>query len=87
MLNEKEKIISNMEIKRILWVLTLFSGILVCNVNGRTSDELRIRLPNTSKLIGRVLRSHIGRSIKAFMGIPYAKPPLNELRFKVRKLL
>lgn len=76
-----------MEMKLILWFLSFLAGIFVFGVNGRISDELRITLPNNSKLIGRVLRSHSGRSIKAFMGIPYAKPPLNELRFKVRKSL
>lgn len=52
-------------------------------IAGRTSDELRITLPNGSKLIGRALRSHGGRPIKAFLGIPYAKPPVGQLRFKV----
>lgn len=47
------------------------------------SDELRVTLSNGSKLIGRYLRSYSGRSIKAFTGIPYAKPPLGLLRFKV----
>lgn len=49
----------------------------------RTSDELRVTLPNGNKLIGRALRSHGGRSIKAFLGVPYAKPPVGHLRFKV----
>lgn len=47
------------------------------------SDELRVTISNGSKLIGRYLRSYSGRPIKAFMGIPYAKPPLGPLRFKV----
>lgn len=62
-------------------------ALLVCNlfsvIIARTSDELRVTLPNGSKLVGRALQSHNGRPIKAFMGIPYAKPPLNHLRFKV----
>lgn len=52
-------------------------------ISARTSDELRITLPDKSKLIGRTLRSHSGKSIKAFLGIPYAKPPIGHLRFKV----
>jgi carboxylesterase type B len=34
-------------------------------------------------LKGRVLKSRGGRDILSFQGIPYAKPPVNELRFKV----
>lgn len=57
---------------------------LVALILARTSDELRITLPNGSKLIGRTLRSYGGRSIKSFLGVPYAKPPTGDLRFKVR---
>lgn len=52
-------------------------------ITARTSDELRITLANGSKLVGRTLRSHSGKTIKAFLGIPYAKPPIGHLRFKV----
>lgn len=48
-----------------------------------TSDELRITLSNGSKLVGRYLRAYSGRPIKAFTNIPYAKPPVGPLRFKV----
>lgn len=34
------------------------------------------------KIIGRFMRSTSGRPIRAFMGIPYAKPPVGKLRFK-----
>lgn len=61
-----------------------FCCCLVALIVARTSDELRITLPNGSKLIGRTLRSYGGRSIKSFLGVPYAKPPLGDLRFKVR---
>lgn len=55
-------------------------------VESRTSEELRLTLPNGSKLVGRGLLSHDGRPIKAYMGIPYAEPPLDDLRFRVRFL-
>lgn len=32
---------------------------------------------------GQVLKSRNGRCYNSYTGIPYAKPPLNELRFKV----
>lgn len=47
------------------------------------SEELRVTLPNGSKLVGRYLRSFSGRTIKGFTNIPYAKPPIGPLRFKV----
>lgn len=48
-----------------------------------TSDDLRVKLSNGSKLVGRYMRSYSGRPIKAFIGVPYAKPPVGHLRFKV----
>lgn len=51
-----------------------------------TSDELRVTLSNGNKLIGKYLESLSGRIIKGFTRIPYAKPPLGPLRFKVRVL-
>lgn len=34
-------------------------------------------------LKGQVLKSRNGRSYYSFTGIPYAKPPIGELRFEV----
>lgn len=67
--------------------ILLFCCCLVALIVARTSDDLRVELPNGSKLVGRTLRSYGGRSIKSFLGIPYAKPPLGDLRFKVRDFL
>lgn len=61
-------------------------GLLELSVEGRTSEELLVTLPNGSKLLGRALRSHDGRAIKAYMGIPYAQPPIDDLRFKVSSI-
>lgn len=36
-------------------------------------------------LKGKQLHTWKGRPINAFMSIPYAKPPLGKLRFKVRR--
>lgn len=70
-----------MELRK-LSVIILIIGSLGC-VLTITSDELRVKLSNGSKLVGRYLRSYSGRPIKAFMHIPYAKPPIGPLRFKV----
>lgn len=68
-------------------VFCVFMILAVCGflsvIHGRTSNELRITLTNGNKLVGRSLRSHNGRPIKAFMGIPYAKPPIGNRRFQV----
>lgn len=47
----------------------------------RTSSELRVRIDD-GRIVGRYLTSESGRSIRAFMGIPYAEPPVGNLRFK-----
>lgn len=72
-----------MNCQLIVTLLLLGCGLFDLSVEGRTAEELLITLPNGSKLAGRGLKSHDGRAIKAFMGIPYAQPPLGDLRFKV----
>lgn len=70
-------------------LLLMLSALLLqlCGIidpsEARTSDELRLRLSDGSPIVGRYLRSHDGHGIRAFMGVPYAKPPLNDLRFRV----
>lgn len=39
------------------------------------------------KLKGSILKSRNGRDFGAFQGIPYAKPPIDELRFMVNRNL
>lgn len=36
------------------------------------------------KLCGKICKDYNGRRFYSFQGIPYAKPPLGKLRFKVR---
>lgn len=66
----------------IVYCLCLIA-IFIINVQCRTSKELRVTLANGSKIVGRYRKSHDGKGIKAFQGIPYAEPPVDELRFKV----
>lgn len=55
--------------------------------DGRTSEVLKVTLPNKGKLVGRYLTSQNGTGFRAFMGVPYAEPPIGELRFKVNPKL
>lgn len=36
---------------------------------------------------GQILKSRNGRSYYSYTGIPYAKPPIGELRFKVYNII
>ncbi|KAH8349357.1 hypothetical protein KR067_000304 [Drosophila pandora] len=50
--------------------------------DARNSQSLHVRLPHGGWLIGRHLTTHNGRHMQAFMGVPYAEPPLGDLRFR-----
>jgi carboxylesterase type B len=47
----------------------------------KNSPELEVDL-NDGKILGRYMASQSGRTIRAFMGIPFAEPPIDELRFR-----
>lgn len=69
----------------------MMKGILILSViscvtlmiNARTSEILKVKLSHGGTLVGRYLSTFKGKGIRAFMGIPYAKPPTGDLRFKV----
>lgn len=65
--------------KSVCIFIALFT---ICH--GRTSKELLVTLPNGSQLVGRYLTSFSGKGILSYLGVPFAEPPINELRFKVR---
>lgn len=60
-----------------------FYLVLIAVCDARTSDSLKVQLGDGSKIVGRYLTSLTGRGIRAFMGVPYAEPPIGDLRFKV----
>lgn len=73
-----------------LWTL-VFSGIshdLHVLASSDCSDCLMpvVKCPQ-GRLSGKVFKTREGRGIFGFLGIPYALPPVRELRFKVSKTL
>nr|AME15818.1 carboxylesterase [Bactrocera dorsalis] len=64
----------------ILFLLALSE--LYVLIAARISDQLKVRLPHGGVLVGRHWTSHKGRHVRAFMGVPYALPPVGDLRFK-----
>jgi hypothetical protein len=67
-------------------ILIFYFLAIIVEIFGRTSKELQVTLPDGSALVGRYLTSDSGRGIRAFMGVPYAEPPINDLRFKVSRI-
>lgn len=69
---------------RAVSILVLFTFVNLFEFNlSFLSDDLKVTLSNGNKLIGKFMESSGGRTIKSFTGIPYAKPPIGDLRFKV----
>lgn len=69
---------------RTLQVLVLLVVVALLQIsNAFTSESLKIKLNHGGVLVGRHYVTVKGRHMRAFMGIPYAKPPVGELRFKV----
>ncbi|KAG5668734.1 hypothetical protein PVAND_016661 [Polypedilum vanderplanki] len=61
--------------------LIFFSIFLQLCTTYEEIDELLVEI-NSGKILGRALVSNSGRTIRAFTGIPYAAPPIGNLRFK-----
>lgn len=64
----------------ILLLFTLLFGFTL--IRGDNVVEI-----SQGKLRGSTLKSRDGRDFEAFQGIPYAEPPINELRFMVNRNL
>ena len=70
---------------------TTRSGSLKLRANGSSQAAVLHRKSSDpvlstgqGQLLGKVLESRAGRKYFAFYDIPYAKPPVGQLRFKVR---
>lgn len=66
----------------IYHLVTLVVLLSANEIYSRTSESLKVKI-SAGSLVGRHLTTHNGRAMRAFMGIPYAQPPVGELRFKV----
>lgn len=71
-------VVSKKMLKNLLLLISLFGFCAA-----RTSKELKVQLADGSRLVGRYLTSNSGKGIRSWMGVPYAEPPVGELRFKV----
>lgn len=60
----------------------LFLGYLTLILNLVFGIENTINL-RQGQLFGSSFKTRTGRNFTAFQGIPYAKPPIGDLRFKV----
>jgi carboxylesterase family protein len=78
-------------IKIILFLFCTLEGsfgnlILSGGGGGIFNDTLKIVEIPLGKLKSNILQSRDRRDYYAFYKVPYAQPPIGELRFKVRKL-
>lgn len=46
----------------------------------------RVILPHGGVLVGKHMQTSNGKFVDAFIGVPYAKPPVGKFRFAVRNI-
>ena len=72
-------------------LITKIGNIMCCFLfrgsyaNEEPESQLQIST-ELGPMIGSYMTSDSGRTISAFRAIPYAKPPVGKLRFKVQRL-
>ncbi|XP_020282996.1 venom carboxylesterase-6-like isoform X1 [Pseudomyrmex gracilis] len=59
----------------------LFNVCINAHNNDNNNDMPMVTIQNGT-LVGTIMRSRLGREFNAFRGIPYARPPVDKLRFK-----
>lgn len=66
---------------KVLNVLTAYVAYIAVSVRGK--NDLPVVETSQGSLQGKYMITKQGREFSAFLGIPYAKPPVGQLRFAV----
>ena len=69
---------------RPLFFLIFSTSFLVSEVLSLDKDKAYANIPKLGEIYGHHKISARGRQYVAFEGVPYAQPPIGELRFEVR---
>lgn len=69
-----------LSIKFIILIL-FFDFIIASWPAWQDSEQLLVQI-NDGQILGRYMNSKSGHPVRAFLGIPYAKAPIDDLRFK-----
>lgn len=67
-------------------ILSLFIGSINCAPQTKITSKVitnPIVITPLGTMRGTIFESRLGKTIYSFLGVPYAKPPVEELRFKV----
>lgn len=69
---------------RLSWVLVLLTKFCaLCVASSANEVDDAIVTVTQGRVAGTIMKSRDGKSFYAFRGIPYARPPVGDLRFKV----
>nr|AID61351.1 esterase [Calliphora stygia] len=56
--------------------------LAICVIAVKSNDDLKVCLNNLGCLLGSEMPGYSGANFEAFLGVPYAKPPTGDLRFR-----
>lgn len=71
-------------LKQCLYLFLLFNGVIEIKSASVVGDGPIVQTPK-GPVQGVVVTTEQGREYNAFLGIPFGKPPVDELRYKVSK--